>query len=207
MTNLYGKDDNMNNQITDKLWFKECLAHTSLVEKLKAIKLIVSDIDGSLTDGYMEYTAQEESSRRFSIVDGMAMAHAAKIGLPIALVTGKKHHSAHVRAEKLKIPDELCFEGHKDKKIIIQTLLSKYNLIANQIVLFGDDYFDAIVKVEMPSIVFASPCNAPFYFQDLADVIIPRQSNNHSFRLLLDLILYLQKKHFAQEIIDASSTR
>ena len=188
----------------DKLWFSQCLANATLIEKLKKIKLIIADIDGSLTDGNMDYTEEKEFSRRFSIVDGFGMVEAQKAGLIIALVSGKKHHSAHVRAQKLKIPDNLCFDGYENKTDSITLLQKRYELTAQETLVFGDDYFDALVKINLPELFFACPISAPFYFHSMADLVIPKHAGNHVFRLLLDLILYSQNKHVAQKLINAS---
>lgn len=196
----------MNTTHSDTTWFKESLADQLLANKLQNIKLIITDIDGSLTDGYMDYTTTEELSRRFSILDGMAIAHSQKVGLPIAFLSGKKHQSGALRARKLGIPEDLYFEGREDKKNVIEELVKRLSLNLNNIMLFGDDYFDTVVKTQFPTLVFAAPLNAPFYLHNLADIVLPKQSNNHAFRLLLDLILYLQKKHFAQELIDTALT-
>lgn len=194
----------MCHQLKDRAWFNQCLTNQSLVEKLQKIKLIVTDIDGSLTDGNIAYTDEKELSRRFSILDGFGIAQAQKAGFVVAFISGKKHQSAHVRAEKLKIPEKLCFDGQEAKGDIIAKLQQEYDITDQEVLLFGDDYFDAIVKTKLKNIVFTCPLNAPFYFQTMADLVIPKNAGNHAFRLLLDLLLYIQKKHFAQELIDAS---
>ena len=44
-----------------KNWFKESLANTKLVQRLKNITFIISDIDGSLTDGLVHYNKDGEA--------------------------------------------------------------------------------------------------------------------------------------------------
>jgi 3-deoxy-D-manno-octulosonate 8-phosphate phosphatase KdsC-like HAD superfamily phosphatase len=101
----------------------------------------------------------------------------------------------------LGIPDELCIAGVKDKVNLINNLCEKYKLSFSQILVFGDDYLDTKIKKDIPEIIFACPLNAPFYFYHMADLVLPKPGGQHAFRLLVDLVLYVQKKHFAQDII------
>lgn len=183
-------------------WFKQCLADSELIEKFKKVKLAILDVDGSLTDGNIAYTADTELFREFSVQDGYAINYAlSNTDLSIAFVSGKLHGSAHFRARMLGIPEHLCLDGKRDKVTIVKGMVADEKFELNQILFFGDDCFDATVKIKLPEIVFGAPSNAPFYYQDLADVTVPKPGGKHSFRLLLDLLLYLRGKHFAQDLI------
>ncbi|MBY0352783.1 hypothetical protein K2W90_00285 [Candidatus Babeliales bacterium] len=191
----------MNKQHQDLLWFKQCLEKKELVEQLKKIKLIIADIDGSLTDGNLEYTEEKENSRRFSTQDGFGIIKAMKAGILVAFLSGKDHGSIKARAQLLGIPDDLFIGGRKDKLVVIQQIQQKHGLSDNEVLMFGDDHFDALVKQQNPAFIFAVPNNAPFYYHDFANVVVPREGGHHAFRLLVDLILYVQKKHFDAELI------
>ncbi len=196
----------MNQISSDKDWFKECLNNLNLCKKLTEIKLVICDVDGTLTNGTMTYSATEEASRNFSIVDGFGMVQAQKAGILIALLSGKAHGSIAIRAKKLNIPESLCFGGQEDKIVIIKKFAQEHQLKLSEIALIGDDYFDLKTKIAEPSLLFISLQDAPFYSQAYADLVICRDGGNHAVRLFIDLVLYIQQKHFAQNLIDKALT-
>ncbi|MFH1831218.1 MAG: hypothetical protein ABH827_00295 [bacterium] len=184
------------------IWFKQILANQDLVSNLENITLIITDVDGCLTDANIDYTCDQEFSRRFSIQDGFAIEQALKAGLLVGFMSGKAHSSSNMRAQKLGIPEDLNLGGKKDKVVALKTICESRNINMQNILFFGDDCYDARVKLAVPEIIFATPSNAPFYYQNIANIVLPKQGGQHVFRLLLDLVLYVQKKHFSQELID-----
>jgi 3-deoxy-D-manno-octulosonate 8-phosphate phosphatase (KDO 8-P phosphatase) len=188
-----------------KNWFKECLKNKVLIAKLKKIKLVISDVDGSLTDTKILVT-EKEIGKSFSIQDGFATNKAVKnTNLLIAFLSGRKDKATIIRAKMLEIPEDLCFTGEDvnvDKKIKIQLMQKNRKIKPEETLLFGDDFLDVDAKSAVGT--FVCPQNTPFYFQDLADVIVPLHGGDSAFRLLLDLILYVQKTHFAHKYIDAA---
>lgn len=188
-----------------KNWFKECLKNKKLIAKLKKIKLVISDVDGSLTDTKLLVT-EKEIGKSFSIQDGFATSKAIKTtDLLIAFLSGRDDKATCIRAKMLEIPEDLCFTGkdaNVDKTIKIRLMQKNRKIKPEETLLFGDDFLDVDAKSAVGT--FVCPQNTPFYFQDLADAIVPLHGGDSAFRLLLDLILYVQKKHFAQKYIDTA---
>ncbi len=195
------KDSKMLNTQSAYAWFKAQLANEQLVAKLQTINLLIFDIDGSLTNGTMEYQADKEGTRYFSILDGYGIKEAMNTGLTIAFLSGKNCASGKKRAQALGIPDHLCILGSGDKRPDVQALLTQLNNAPHNTIIYGDDILDARVKQHIPDIIFACPSNSPFYIQALSDIALPLGGGEHACRLLLDLILYVQNKHAMQDII------
>jgi len=188
----------------DLAWFKKSCFDEKLVQSLKKIKLIICDIDGTLTDGTV-YTGQEsEGGRCFSTQDGFITKPALQSGLHIALVSGKENLSTKIRGAILGIPEDMCIGGKgKEKITVIKELQGKTGTTIEQTLIFGDDFLDANTKFQGAAVGFyACPQNTPFYLQKIADLVVPAPGGTRAFRLLLDLILFLNKKHFAQELIE-----
>ncbi len=189
----------------DKIWFLECLKNNNLVEKIKKIKLIITDIDGCLTDGQiLLHENENEKSKAFSVRDGFATAHALK-HISIAFLSGRKDIATQTRAQMLGIQDGMCFMGgdagiDKSKKLIL--LQEKNGTSKEETLMFGDDFLDISTKQHVGLLV--CPQDTPFYFHNIADLIIPKIGGQHTFRLLLDLVLYVKKIHFAQDYISQS---
>lgn len=186
----------------DLAWFKKCCSNKQLVSKLKKIKLIICDVDGTLTDTTVYTSEAGEEGRNFSVQDGYITKPALASGLRIAFVSGKGNLTTKLRGKHLGIPEDLCICGALDKITIAKDLQKKFDLAVNQTMIFGDDMLDAMVKQHKAIGFYACPQNTPFYLQATADLIVPAPGGTRAFRLLLDLILFLNKKHFAQSLIE-----
>lgn len=182
-------------------WFKTTIANKSFMDQLTLIKLLIVDIDGSLTDGRVECSATSEGTRYFSTQDGYGIKQLMNNGFLIAFISGKACESGKQRARVLGIPDELCILGTEAKNAAVTRLQKQFNLTSENILVFGDDIIDAQVKVAQPNSLFVCPSNSPFYIQALADRIVPCSGGNDAFRLLADLMLYQQGTHQMQQVI------
>ena len=184
-------------------WFKTMLKNDDFVARLKKIKLIITDVDGSLTDSTVLYNEAGEADRAYSTQDGYGMRMALDSGLQISFLSGNAGSSIVSRTKKLQIPENLIILGSKDKRIAVKTLREAAGATSEQTLVFGDDLLDAAVKEADPAIIFAMPKNALFYLKHTADCIVPVDAGkNGALRLLIDLVLYAQGKHLGQQFID-----
>ena len=58
--------------------------------KCKKIKIILTDVDGVLTDGGMYYTTEGDIMKKFNARDGMGVTLLRKKNIPTILVTKEK---------------------------------------------------------------------------------------------------------------------
>ena len=112
-------------------------------DRAKRVKLLVMDIDGTLTDGAMYYTRDGEYMKRFSTRDGMGLTLMAKAGYQLAIITSENSEIAAQRAKKLKI--EHVILGSRDKTTSLTELASKLALPLDSIAYIGDDVNDGPV--------------------------------------------------------------
>src|ERR1700753_4093869 len=95
-------------------------------DKAGKIKLLLTDVDGVLTDNGVFYVEGGEVLKRFSIRDGMGVERLRKLcGIETGIVTGELSPSVARRAEKLKITE--LHLGVKDKLGHVTRLLEKNN--------------------------------------------------------------------------------
>lgn len=105
------------------------------------IKLIVIDVDGTLTDGGITYTNGGEESKTFDVKDGLAMASWTKLlGRKIAIVTGRESTIVEKRAQELKI--EHLYQGVHKKDEVIEEIMEKEGITWDEIAAIGDDLND-----------------------------------------------------------------
>lgn len=195
----------MNKTHTEKAWFKSALENKNLCDALGTIRLIISDVDGCLTDNKMLLSQSIEGAKTFNFGDGMITRAAQEVGLHLALISSSRTTQAATqkRAKRIGIPDELCkIVPSEDKLKTAEKILGHLELDRSEVLTLGDDHIDLALKEV--SILFATPHSSLFYIQDQSDIILPRAGGNGAFRLLLDLVLYIQDKHPLQSIIDES---
>ncbi len=163
-------------------------------EKLKAkiskIKLIVFDVDGTMTDGKLYYSANGEELKRFSVRDGLGTILLNLAGFITAIVTSENSPIVTARAKKLKI--EHVILGSRNKTDAIRHLQEELNLSAEEIAFIGDDLND----IEVLKIVGFSACpnNAVSAVKDVVDFISSYNGGDGAIREIAEQILILQNK-------------
>jgi 3-deoxy-D-manno-octulosonate 8-phosphate phosphatase (KDO 8-P phosphatase) len=105
------------------------------------IRLFAMDVDGILTDGTIQVSANGIESKGFSVLDGMGLKRLEKAGIATAWISGRSSGATDVRANELKIPH--LVQGRTDKLAALQELASKLGIPAAECVYMGDDDIDA----------------------------------------------------------------
>ena len=103
------------------------------------IKLIVLDVDGCLTDGKLIYSADGES-KNFHVKDGLGITSWIKMGLQVAIITGRNSKIVENRAKELGI--QHLFQGIKDKDRVLREVVNSLGLEFCEVAAIGDDLND-----------------------------------------------------------------
>jgi 3-deoxy-D-manno-octulosonate 8-phosphate phosphatase (KDO 8-P phosphatase) len=112
----------------------------AVMRRAKAIRMLVLDVDGVMTDGRLFYGPGGQELTAFHILDGHGIKMAIRSGLSLAVVTGRESEAVVQRARELGI-----LEVHQkavDKLSVFQELLRKSGLAASQVACMGDDLVD-----------------------------------------------------------------
>ncbi len=109
-------------------------------ERARNIKMIIMDVDGTLTDGSLLLLPDGEELKSYNVKDGTGILLARLAGLTTGIITGKTSNSLKKRAERLKILE--VHEGILDKKKVLLEILEKNKLKLEQIAYIGDDLGD-----------------------------------------------------------------
>jgi len=113
----------------------------ALARRAARIRLLVSDVDGVMTDGGVYYSERGEELKRFSVRDGMGVERLRTHGIDTALLTREPSSIVARRAEKLRI--RLVYLGVADKKLFLPRILDDAGLALEQLAYIGDDVNDA----------------------------------------------------------------
>lgn len=110
-----------------------------LIQKCKNVKLVITDVDGVLTDGGIYYSSKGEALKKFNTRDSMGMELLRKINIPTILMT--RENSIIVKKRSLKMKTELYMKI-QNKKDCLSKICSKYDITSNNIAYIGDDIND-----------------------------------------------------------------
>lgn len=131
---------------------------------MSKIKLLVMDVDGTLTDGCIYVSAQGECMKAFNVKDGYGIAQILpKIDITPVIITGRKSEIVNKRAAELNITH--CYQGVSDKLTLLKDIAKEMDITPAEIAYIGDDLND------MDCIVFCGISACP---ADSADAV--RQS-------------------------------
>lgn len=108
--------------------------------RAKRVKLLVSDVDGVLTDAGMYYSAEGDRLKKFNTRDGRGLAMIRAAGVDVALLTGENSPIVARRAEKLHIDKVLL--GIDDKLTALGALIGELDLDWSEVAYIGDDLND-----------------------------------------------------------------
>ena len=112
----------------------------NLSQIASGIRLILSDVDGVLTDGGLYFDSQGVEAKRFHIRDGMGIKLWRRVGFQFGLVTARKSPMVEKRAGELKL--DLVIQGREDKWTAVQEVMAERTLTPEQICFIGDDLTD-----------------------------------------------------------------
>ena len=160
-----------------------------LKEKAEKIKVILTDVDGVLTDTGIYYGQEGEALKRFSIRDGMGVERLRKYaGIETIIITGEESGSVKARAKKLKIKE--YYLGVKKKTDILAEILKKNKVKPENIAFIGDDAND----FELMKLVGfkVTPADGMNFIKDICDYVCENKSGNGAFRELAELIIAFQ---------------
>ncbi|UUV18847.1 HAD-IIIA family hydrolase [Fusobacteria bacterium ZRK30] len=155
---------------------------------MKDIKLVVLDVDGTLTDGKLYIDNNGVETKAFHVKDGMAIAQGIKNGLDILILTGRESKIVEVRAKELGITE--IYQGIKDKKTKIEEVLKDKNLNYNNVAYIGDDIND----LEVMKLVGYSGCprDAVKQIRGISDLISEYNGGEGAVREIIEIILEKQ---------------
>ena len=159
-----------------------------LKDRLRAIKLIVLDVDGVLTDGAIIYAGAETDVKAFHVQDGFGITLGRQAGLKFAVLTGRVAEAVKRRVTELKF--DYYESGHFYKQNALRDMIAKAGLAPEQVLYMGDDVLDLVCKPHVG--VFVAPANAVPRVKQMADWVTERRGGDTAVREMIDTLLDAQ---------------
>ena len=112
----------------------------SISKKCKKIKIVLTDVDGVLTDGGMYYTKEGDIMKRFHTRDGMGVTLLRKINIPTIIITKEKTPMVKNWSSKMKI--KKLYDGIIKKESMIEIISKKFQINSEEMAYIGNDIND-----------------------------------------------------------------
>ena len=109
-------------------------------KRAKKIELLLMDVDGVLTPGYMVVMNSGKETKVFDVQDGFGITLWHKAGFKSAIITAGKSPAVTYRAKALKVGK--VYQNAKDKLAYYNKLKTEFDVCDEQICFIGDDLID-----------------------------------------------------------------
>lgn len=123
------------------------LTEAEIDRRAAAVRMILFDVDGVLTDGRVVIHGDGSESKTFFIRDGIAMVWAQRAGIAVGFLSARLSPTTPHRAAQLGIT--LVYHGVSSKLATYERILADHGLIDADVAYMGDDVVDLAVMARV----------------------------------------------------------
>lgn len=157
----------------------------SHIEKVD-IKLVLTDVDGVLTDAGMYYSESGDELKKFNTLDGKGFEILRDRGIKTGIITAEDTHIVARRAKKIKT--DFLFQGVKDKLSVATELCKQLTITLANVAYIGDDINDLELLRSVG--VAACPQNAVNQIKNIEGIVkLNNKGGEGAFRELVSLLV------------------
>ncbi|WP_300356381.1 HAD-IIIA family hydrolase [Fusobacterium sp.] len=160
------------------------------------IKLVVLDVDGTLTDGKLYIDNMGNEMKAFDVKDGLAISQSIKQGIKFAIITGKTSKIVERRGKELGIQE--IVQGSWNKIEALEKILKKYDITFDETAYIGDDLID--LKPMKLCGFSACPKDSVNEIIEISDFVSTKNGGCGAVREILEFIL--KKENLWENIIN-----
>lgn len=154
-------------------------------DRLAAIKLLLTDVDGVLTDGRVYFDTEGNELKMFHVHDAAGIVYWHRAGGLSGFVSGRGGKAVEIRARELGV-HELHLKT-RDKGTIFADILERRNLSADEVAYVGDDLLDLVVLRQV-GLAVAVPNGRPEALA-LAHLVTSAVGGSGAVREVVELLL------------------
>ena len=160
------------------------------INRARKIRMVITDVDGTLTDGTLLVLPDGEEVKAYHVRDGMGVLLAQLAEIEVGIITGKISRGLEKRAERLKITE--LHQGIIDKKKVLDEIMQRKKLRPDEIAYIGDDLGD--IDVLRTVGLAAAVADAHPVVKEHSHYITRLGGGRGAFRELIEYILEAQNK-------------
>ena len=147
------------------------------------IKLLILDVDGTLTDGGIYITEKGEQFKKFNSRDGLGIKMALKSGIEVGIIShSMSSEMIDARANMLGI--NYLYIGQRPKLEVLDEWLEELGLEYANTAFVGDDVNDLDI-IEKAGLT-ACPGDSIQKVKELADIVLTANGGNGAVREFID---------------------
>lgn len=158
--------------------------------KRNKIKLLVMDVDGTLTDGKIYMGNDGELFKAFNIKDGCGIHDLLQLhNIKPVIITGRKSLIVEKRCKELGISD--IFQGVKDKETKLLSFLEATNFTIDSVAYIGDDINDikCMQLIKKGNGLIGCPKDAVETVTQIADFISEKNGGEGAVREFIEWLI------------------
>ena len=154
------------------------------------IRLLVLDVDGTLTDGGIYYDSTGNELKKFAAKDGAGLLIAQAAGIRVMICTGRECEAVRRRAADLKITD--IYQNVRCKSDFLRDFMAENGYAKEEVAYCGDDIND-LAAMNLCGFV-ACPADATDLIRARADYICPQCGGHGAVRGAVQKILEADRR-------------
>ncbi|HXK61886.1 MAG TPA: HAD hydrolase family protein [Acidobacteriota bacterium] len=162
----------------------------ALEQRLQKIRLLLTDVDGVLTDGKIARLPDGDELKFFSIYDGLAVRLAQRHGIEVGFMSGRESRQVALRAAELGV--RLLLQGTANKLQALDEVCRQRKLSLEEVGYIGDDLPD--IRVLLATGFSAAPANAADAVKQVVGYVARTRGGEGVLREIVELILCAQGK-------------
>ena len=153
--------------------------------RFQAIKLLLLDVDGVMTDSGVYFAENGDEFKKFNIQDGYGIVKLQRSGVTVGIITGRASKLVQRRANELGIQE--VYQNLDNKLDAYLQICQKLNVRDGEVAYMGDDEPDLPV---IERVAFsAAPADAVHHVKKKVDYVCKRKGGEGAVREVADLIL------------------
>ncbi len=158
----------------------------AVADRMLAVRALVCDVDGVLTDGKLHYLGSEEF-KSFSVLDGFGITLAKQAGWKVAFLTARGGRAVERRATELGVD---LVSGERNKGGAFSKICADWDVPMSQVAYIGDDWLD-LPAMHLAGLAATVP-NAAAAVRQRAHWLSTLEGGNGAVREFVEAILRLQ---------------
>lgn len=157
-------------------------------ERAKKIRLLLLDVDGVLTPGWVDIASAGGESKSFFIRDGLGLVWTRREGIEVGLLSGRPSEATTRRANELGL--KIVVQGSNDKRGGYAGILDQYGYADHDVAYMGDDLVDLPVLARVG--LATAPADAVDEVRARVHWVSRHAAGRGAVRELVELILKAQ---------------
>jgi len=158
---------------------------SALDRKARALRWLLLDVDGVLTDGRLHVGVEGELVKAFHVRDGLGVQLAQAAGLEVAILSARTSEIVGRRAAEVGIREVL--QGRADKSAALDELAARHTVAPREIAYLGDDLQDLGVLARVG--LSAAPADAVAEVRAAVDYVTAARGGHGCVRELVERLL------------------